>query len=293
VVKSHFFRFLFVLVFFFIAVSLVGFIWIRKKEAAFHKLEKEILGLAQNREGRFSFLIEDLSFPYRRLAYNQDKEFPAASLIKLPLVAVAFGAVQEGRVSLSDNVIIESKDITGGSGVIKKKKLPLRLTFGELCRLSIVHSDNTATNKIIDILGFDYINTGFKHLGLKTTSLKRKMMDFYARKQGIENYTTASDIAYLLKRIYRGRLINKEFCKFIISFLKNQKISDRIPRFLPQDAIVAHKTGTERGVVHDAGIVFAPKGDYIICVFTQDVKSYREAKNFIAKTSLLAYNLYR
>jgi beta-lactamase class A len=283
---------LLILIFSLIVFSLVGFIWLEKKEIAFDNLEKEIFELAQSADGKFSFLIKELSFPYRKLSYNQDKKFPAASLVKLPLVAVVFKAEKEGRISLKDSVVIERKDITGGSGIIKGKKLPLRLTFGELCRLSVVYSDNTATNKIIDLMGFDYINRSFKELGLRETSLERKMMDFYARNKGIENYTTASDIAYLLEEIYRERLIDEEHSRALLSFLKDQKINDRIPRFLPENTVIAHKTGLERGVVHDAGIVFTSKGDYIICILMQDVKDYKEAKKFIAKTSLLTYNLY-
>ena len=49
-----------------------------------------------------------------------------------------------------------------------------------------------------------------------------------------------------------------------ISFLKKQQIKDRIPRYLPKDVVVAHKTGLERGIIHDAGIVFTPKGNFFL-----------------------------
>ena len=144
------------------------------------------------------------------------------------------------------------------------------------------------------ILGFDYINNGFKELDLKGTVLRRKMMDFSRRKQGIDNYTTAYDIGSLLTKIYYKRILDKRLCGYAASLLKNQKINDRIPYFLPEEVEVAHKTGFEKGVVHDAGIIFSPQGqDYILCVLTAKGRGYNEAKKLIAQVSLLTYNLIK
>lgn len=287
--KKILFFLLCVLVIFF---SLV-FISIRKSAEFFSILEQEVLNLIKDPQEKISFLMKDLSFPWKELTLKPEKELPAASLVKLPLLAVAFKAIDEGKICLDDLVIIERKDVTGGSGIIKGKKLPLKLTFAKLCELSITYSDNTATNKIIDILGFDYINTGFKELELNHTSLKRKMMNFSKRRKGIDNYTSASDIAFLLEKIYRKRIIGKETSETMLRFLKRQTVADRIPKYLPKEIIVAHKTGLEKSVVHDAGIVFSPRGNYIICVLTKGIKDYRKAKKIIAEVSNLTYNLYQ
>lgn len=156
--------------------------------------------------------------------------------------------------------------------------------------LMISQSDNTATNKIIAILGYDYLNKGFKELGLKNTKLKRKMMDFSKRRSGIENYTSASDITYLLEKIYDKTLIDAKSSRLMLTFLLKQKMRDRIPRYLPKNVSVAHKTGLEKGVVHDAGIIFSSKSDYVVCVLTKRVKKYSKAKKFIASLSLSTYN---
>jgi beta-lactamase class A len=260
----------------------------------FQRLEYKVKRLAKIFQGECSFVIKDIKKPFLEISYSENEVFPAASLIKLPLAAVAFKAVKENKISLSQKVIVKRKDIVGGSGVLKTLKTPLQLRFKDIIELMLARSDNTATNKIIDLLGYDYINKSFKALGLKYTLLKRKMMDFSQRSNGVENYTAASDIVYLLEKIYNKQLIDRAYSELILSFLKKQKIKDRIPRYLPKGVIVAHKTGLERGIVHDAGIVFSPKDDYIICVLTKKVKVYSKAKKFIAQLSLLTYkNLYR
>ena len=257
---------------------------------SFQKLEDKVSILAKSFQGEYSFIIKDVQKPFLGISRDENRMFPAASLIKLPVAAVAFKAVMEKKVSLDDKFIIKAKDVSSGSGIIKTMPTPVSLTFKEIIEIMISNSDNTATNKIIDILGYDYINKSFKALGLRHTVLKRKMMDFSKRKKGVENYTSASDIVYLLEKIYKGQLIDEESSQFMLSFLTGQKIKDRIPRYLPKDVKVAHKTGLERGVVHDAGIIFSSKGDCVVCVLTKKVKSYSSAKKFIARLSLITYN---
>ena len=157
----------------------------------------------------------------------------------------------------------------------------------------IAKSDNTATNMLIDILGFDYLNKCFKDFGLEHTNINRKMMDMKSRSRGIENYTTASDMALIINKIYDGVLINREISKKCLDLLKMQSVKDRIPKLLPKDLNVAHKTGLERRVCHDAGIVFTKKGDFLICALIKhNYKSSRRAKRLISKLALLVYNYF-
>lgn len=265
------------------------------KQAAklYQVLRARLLYAPKNFYGSHSFIVQDLSRPDLSVSYRAGKVFPAASLIKLPLLAAAVKAVNEKRVSFSSIFTVRRSDVVSGSGIIKSMRLPARFNFRKILELMIVYSDNSATNKVIEILGYDYINESFRELGLKNTVLKRKMMDFSKRKYGVDNLTTTEEIAYLLERIYKRKLIGKNSSAFMIALLKKQKMRDRIPRYLPADITVAHKTGLEKGVVHDAGIVFSPKGDYLICVLTKGVKNYNRAKQFIARLSLITYELYQ
>ena len=283
------------LIFFFLlfnAYSRLTFYHQRQK--LFCDLERNIASKISPFGGEVSYFIKDLSLPNIVLCFEEKKARPAASLIKLPLLAVALKAVKEKKVSFAESIIIKRRDFIHGSGAIKRLSSPVKFSFKRLLEIMIAYSDNIAANKVIDILGFDYINNGFKELDLKGTVLRRKMMDFSRRKQGIDNYTTAYDIGSLLTKIYYKRILDKRLCGYAASLLKNQKINDRIPYFLPEEVEVAHKTGFEKGVVHDAGIIFSPQGqDYILCVLTAKGRGYNEAKKLIAQVSLLTYNLIK
>jgi beta-lactamase class A len=281
-----------ILVAFLVFLSFSKLILFNKKRKAFSMIEAAISEQYSQKKNNFSLFVKDLSFPNSQLLLRQDEEIAAASLVKLPILVVALRSVKEDKIGFDDVIVITKEDITGGSGILKGRKLPTRVTFMKLLELMIARSDNTASNKVIDILGFDNINEEFKKMGLKNTILKRKMMDFDSRARGIENYTTTSDLANVLEKIYREDFLGKQLSEIALSFLKEQKVNDRLPRYLPADIVVAHKTGLENGIVHDAGIVFTPKGNYIICVLTKNFKDYSTAKKFIADISLLTYNLY-
>ncbi|MCF7873416.1 MAG: class A beta-lactamase-related serine hydrolase [Candidatus Omnitrophica bacterium] len=253
-------------------------------------LEKQINSYTSEFSGESSFIIYKPGFFGIEFAHNPNEKIAAASLIKLPILAASFKAVDGGRIEFEQKVIVAPKDITGGSGIFKKVAMPLSLTFKELLSFMIMVSDNSATNKVIDLLGMDYINQSFLDFNLKDTVLERKMMDFSSRKKGFENYTSSRDIVTILKMIYHKKLINRRFSLLARDLLSHQQYNDRIAYLLPEEIEVAHKTGLERGVVHDAGIVYGKKSDFIICVLTQEVKNYREAKKFIANLSQLSYN---
>ena len=260
--------------------------------AAWNSLKQLLARETSVYNGSAGVVIKDLKMGWE-FSHNKEVCFPSASLVKLPIMAAVYNAAQEGKINLKDTLVLKTSYKAPGSGELKNKPFGSTYSVEELVELMITQSDNTAANMLINLLGFDYLNSYFKQLGLENTNLSRKMMDFKYRKQGVENYTTPADIARLLEMIYRGRLMNREVSQACLEVLAGQKIKDRIPARLPPEALVAHKTGLERNVCHDAGIVFTEKGDFLICVLTKHPKLSRPSKKFIASMALNTYNYYQ
>lgn len=263
-----------------------------KKKAAWLDLKKLLAREAADFKGEAAMVVKDLKLGWE-ISLNKDKLFPAASLVKIPIMAACFYAQAEGKLSLRDKLALKASAKTPGSGILKNMPAGSSLSVERLIELMITESDNTASNMLIDLLGRDYLNAFFKREGLKNTNLARKMMDFRYRRKGVENYTTAYDISLLLERIYRGEFLNRPVSDKCLAMLLRQRLKDRIPRKLPRDTPVAHKTGLERNVCHDAGIVFTPGGHFLICVLTKSKNGFRQVKDFIADISLYTYNNYR
>ncbi len=239
-------------------------------------------------ENKVSLVVKDLRNPFFKVYFRENVCVPAASLIKLPVVCAVFKAFLEGKINLEEKYLVRKKDISWGSGVLKKFKLPYEVTYKKLIELSITESDNTATNILIKRVGFKFINQAFKEWGLKNSKLNKLILS--NAKKG--NFTSASDISQLLSLIYYKKILTPQICKKIIHLLINQKINDRLPKYLPKTVIVAHKTGLEKGALHDAGIVFLPQREYLICILTQKNKNYKRAKEFIAHISKVVFKEY-
>lgn len=163
----------------------------------------------------------------------------------------------------------------------------LELRIKDLYTLMIVVSDNTATNILIDILGMDNINDTMERLGYKTIKLNRKMMDFCKLDQGIDNYISPKEISNILEKIYLGEILDQEMSKEMERVLKLQKMNHKIPYLIDGYVDIAHKTGENQGVTHDAGIIYT-KNPFILSFFSNDT-DVQKAEKFIRE---IAYELY-
>jgi beta-lactamase class A len=262
------------------------------KAAKWAEMEKSVRKKASTFKGEIGLVIRDLDTG-RVIEINPDTLFPAASMIKVPIMAACLRAADEGRLSLQDNLKLKKVDKVRGSGDMWRKRPGSVFNVGQLIDLMITRSDNTAANMLIDLLGFEYINQAFKEMGLEKTVLSRKMMDLHSRDLGVENYTTAREMADIIERMYRKDCVCSEVSDKCMAILKSQKVNDRIPRLLPKTTVVAHKTGLERQICHDAGIVFTENGNFLISVFTKTWRGPRTAKYFIAGVSSIAYSAYK
>lgn len=278
---------------------LIGYQSLQKKKLLLEKRKKAWSLLKNNLaqeisrfKGEVGIVVEDLDMGWR-ISFGENKLLPSASLVKIPIMLACYYAAGEKKIDLKQIIALESAEKTGGSGLLKNAPIGSAFSIEDLIELMITRSDNTAANILIDLLGIDVLNGYFAKLGLKNTNLSRKMMDFKERKNGIENYTTANDMACVLEGIYHKKLINKDTSKECLELLSRQKINDRLPKKLPANTLVAHKTGLEYGVCHDAGIVFTGKGEFLICVLTKHNHRFAYlSKKFIAKIALITYNYY-
>lgn len=264
-----------------------------KRKTDWMALKEAVTGQVAKFKGEAGILIKDLDMNWE-ISFNKDKLFPSASLVKIPIMVSCFYAIQEGKIKLNNIVKLKSTDKVAGSGILKDIHTGKEFSIEDLLELMIADSDNTATNMLINQLGFKYLNTSFKSLGLKNTNLSRKMIDFQSRSQGIENYTTTQDLANILEKIYRKEVVNRKVSDQCIRLLKQQKINDRIPNYLPVELSIAHKTGLERTVCHDVGIVYTSKGNFLVCVLTKHSETTSKlVKEFIATIASCVYSYYQ
>lgn len=241
--------------------------------------------------GNVGYVIKDFSSGQVATS-NEEGSFRSASLIKFPILCAAYQAAEDRRFSLTMPITLTQKDKRGGSGILKFTPNGQVFTNRELLELMIVHSDNTATELLVRQLGIDYLKETFAKLGLKDTIITADGFKLTSRRVQDDNMTSARDMAYLLEKIYKKELVSAKASEEMLLIMKHQKMRDRLPRYLPSGWEIAHKTGLLRHACHDVGIVFSPKGDYMICVLTSEQRTYKNAKSLIASIARITYGYY-
>lgn len=252
---------------------------------------KEIEEIISKEDANIAVILKDMSKSEIIYKYNELIQIPSASVIKIIIMIEAVNQVDKGKYKLDEVIAIKDKDKVEYS-IITELKIN-RFTFKDLITLMIIVSDNTATNLLIDLLGEDNINGLAKDLGLQNTLLQRKMMDFESAKTGKQNYTSPMDMAKALDLIYKKQILNEDMCNLMMDILKKQRDRDMIPKYLPEEILIAHKTGELDNLNHDIGIVFLDDFEYSLGVFITDARSNLNAKEIIANISKIIYEHFK
>ena len=79
--------------------------------------------------------------------------FNSASVIKIPVLVLAFQMADKGAINLDERITIRKEDIRGGSGIFRYHDAGLQPTFRDVLLQMVITSDNTATDLAIAKVG--------------------------------------------------------------------------------------------------------------------------------------------
>ena len=236
------------------------------------------------------------------LFINADDSFHAASTMKVPVMIELFRRVDAGGLRLDQGILLVNQfgSIVDGSPyslnagddsdslayTMVGKRVPVR----ELIDRMITRSSNLATNALIELAGAARANETAHALGAKNIRVLRGVEDGKAYSAGLNNTTTARDLAVLMEAIETEQAASASSCSAMRDVLIRQEFNGEIPAGLPKGTKVAHKTGFITGVLHDAAIVY-PTGHrpYVLVVLTRGVPEQAIARQLIADISRLVY----
>jgi len=221
--------------------------------------------------------------------YN-NKRMGSASMIKVYILEMAYNEIAQGRLTEDAVLKIESDTRVGGAGSLQGYGIGTPIKMSTLLNKMIIESDNTATNMLIKYFGMDNINAYMQKKGYTESLLCRRMMDYKSLQAGRDNVTSVRDLGRFFKRVYAGAAVNDALDKRMISILKQQEDTNKIPFYLPQGLEVAHKTGEINAVMNDGGIVYA-KHPFVLCVLTDKAPGYNLAITQVAKLSKSIYDV--
>lgn len=232
--------------------------------------------------GRLGAVVVDLQTG-ATASVDAERAYPAASLFKLPILIDVLAQQDAGRLDPERRLEIRPEDWTDGSGVLQAR-VGDQLTVRELTRLMIQESDNIAALVLLDAVGVASVNARLEGLGLRTT----RLVDHRAGDAG-EHMTSATDMALLLVGLATGRTVSQHVSESVLELLELKQSVTWLGDGLPFWVKIAHKWGDLPSARNDAGVVFTPRGSYVVVVLTESGVP-EESATTIARTSRVAYD---
>ena len=244
------------------------------------------------------------------MTLNGEKHFPMQSVFKFHIALAVLSEIDKGKLSLDQKVEISKNDL-----LPEDFWSPLRdenpnggsFTIERLIQYSVSHSDNTACDVLIRLIGTPKtVEEYIKKSGINDIKITFNEEEMQANWENMfQNWTTPKAASETLKLFYENKsnLLSKSSYDF---FWKTNKETttgkNRIRGQLPEKTVVAHKTGwsgtnKETGItaaVNNIGIVFLPSGEYfIISVFVSESKeNFDSNEKIIADIAKATYDFY-
>ena len=200
----------------------------------------------------------------RAVAIEGAKQLPLYSVFKLPLAIAVLKGVEEKRLRLDQKVQINPAEVVPGwQGNSDLWRKPVARTVAELLELSLVRSDNTSSDKLLQLVGGPAAVTqrmrslGFQHIDIHSTVRE------FASQPAKVNTGSAEEFARLLAQLHKGQVVQPSQLSLLLGLMERTTIGEhRLRGNLPAGTKVADKTGTGDGGVatNDVGLITLPNG---------------------------------
>jgi beta-lactamase class A len=239
------------------------------------------------------------------LSVNGDEHFPMQSVFKFHLALAVLHEVDEGKLSLDQEVFVKKEDFIPNTWSPIAAKHPegnINLTIRDLISYTVASSDNNGCDVLFGLLGGpDKVNTYIAGLGINDIAIKNTEREMHQSWDlQFKNWTTPTAMANLLDMFYKGHVLAPKTAAFLRTTLEETITGkNRIKGLLPVGTTVAHKTGMgERngviGAVNDVGVITLPNGQHVsIALFiTKTSESVPALEKLMAEISRRVFDYF-
>lgn len=230
--------------------------------------------------GQCALLMVDLPHRKELLTHNADAPFPAAGVIRVPILLTALDAVTNGQFSLEQAVPVG--EVLAGSRVFEPENLRESYSLSELLEWMCAGGDDTAAKAVLELLGTDAVNQFCQRMGAKQTVLE-------ADGSGV---TSAKD-QYLFFSLLSWCAERSEVWFWGLNMLKRQRNQELLLRYICGGGCsVAHEPGEGAGASRDCGLFLDQSEPYFLGIFTWDCPENARLEQFTGKLSKAIYDCH-
>lgn len=241
-------------------------------------IEKQIQAFLATRRATFGIYFKDLQSG-ASFGINENEPIPAASTRKVPLVLYLNDMAAGGKIDLKERVAYsKAADHQTGAGALQFfARDGDTYSLRNLATLTIVLSDNVATNMLLRRLGKDNLADFMRGLGGKTVF------------PGGQNLSTARDMGVYMEAVMDFARRQPDLGNRLLDDLAHSIWHFGLPGELPARLVVAHKEGDVIGVADDVGVVLGRR-PFILSVLSEGVDDTDQGFRDIARITRMAYD---
>ncbi|HUS09256.1 MAG TPA: class A beta-lactamase [Pyrinomonadaceae bacterium] len=265
-------------------------------QAADVELTKQLATLCNAIDGNVAATVVHVESG-RTIELEGARKLPLYSVFKLPLAVAVLEKVEDKSVSLDQKVSVTAEDVAPGLQFNTDLwRQPVEKTVSELLEYSIVRSDNTSSDKLLQLVGGPAVVTQrMRALGLSGIDIVSTVRE-YSVKQDKPNLGTSADLARLLLRLQKGEVLQPPGLSLLLGFMERARTGGerRLRANLPAGTQVSDKTGTGADATNDVGLITLPDGSHLaIAVLINGSKSTTETQEeLIAELARTAYDSF-
>lgn len=240
------------------------------------------------------------------LSINGNLKAPLMSVFKFHIALTVLNKVDEGKLSLTQEIFIKKKDLHEDTWSPMEKDYPegnMNLTLDKLLRYTVSHSDNNGCDILIDLVGgTKEVQKFINKQGIKDFVIKVNEDQMKNWKNLYVNTTTPLAATALLEKFYKGEILKESTTKYLYQIMvETSRGLTWMKAGLPENTELAHRTGISgtndanlRVAMNDIGIVKLPNGKhFIISVFLKNITETQEdTEKIIADITRTTWNYF-
>jgi beta-lactamase class A len=207
-----------------------------------------------------------------QFGYRAGERFPVCSTFKVLAASAILAKSLQVDGLMQQRIRYHSSNLVSYSP-ITEKHISDGMTVADLCAAAIQHSDNTAANLLMDILGGPESVTAFaRSIGDEEFRLDRWETELNTAIPGdLRDTTTPLAMGLSLYRLALGSALIPEHAKQLRDWLLGSTTgAARIKAGIPADWVIGDKTGSgEYGTANDIAVVWPPnRKPVVIAIYT-------------------------
>lgn len=268
------------------------------------ELEQRLKAICDRAQGTVGLSVVHIETG-KTVSINEKTRLPLYSVFKLPLAIAVLKEVEENRLRLDQKVHTTPEEVVAGTPENTALwQSPVDRTISELIHLSISRSDNTSTDKLLQLVGGPLAVTGrLRSMGFENFDIHSTVAKFVESRQN-PNTGSAEDLANLLVQMQQGKILQPAQLNLLIGYMQRATTGlRRLRGDLPAGTTVADKTGSGEKdqntkvtkATNDVGIITLPsgRGHLAIAVLVSESRLSDVAQEkLIAELARAAYDAY-